>query len=89
MDLNIIAPIGGIIALVFALFLYYTVKKQSPGNEKMQELSEAIRKGAMAFLNSEYKVLILFVAIVAFLLFAASKIRAFCSSSDRNANFPS
>jgi K(+)-stimulated pyrophosphate-energized sodium pump len=67
-----IAPISGIIALFFAVILFYTVKKQSPGNQKMQELSSAIRTGAMAFLKSEYKVLIIFVIVVAVLLFIAS-----------------
>jgi len=67
-----IIPAGGIIALIFATFLYFSVKKQNPGNEKMQELSNAIRKGAMAFLKSEYKVLIIFVIVVALLLFIAS-----------------
>jgi K(+)-stimulated pyrophosphate-energized sodium pump len=38
----------------------------------MQELSSAIRKGAMAFLRSEYNVLIIFVIVVALLLFVAS-----------------
>ena len=71
-NITIVVPLGGLIALIFALFLYLNVKKQSPGNEKMQELSSAIRKGAMAFLKSEYKVLIIFVVIVASLLFAAS-----------------
>ncbi len=65
-------PIGGIVALLVAAFLYMSIKKQSPGNKKMRELSDAIREGAMAFLNSEYKVLIGFVVIVASLLFAAS-----------------
>lgn len=65
-------PIGGIVALLFAAVLYVRVKKQSPGNEKMQDLSKAIREGSMAFLHSEYKVLIIFVAIVAALLFIAS-----------------
>ena len=72
MDISIIVPIGGIVALLFATYLFFTVKKQSPGNEKMQELSAAIRKGAMAFLKSEYKVLIVFVIVVASLLFVAS-----------------
>jgi len=70
--ISFIAPIGGVIALLFATYLFFTVKKQSAGNEKMQELSNAIRDGAMAFLKSEYKVLIVFVVIVAGLLFAAS-----------------
>jgi K(+)-stimulated pyrophosphate-energized sodium pump len=72
LDMSIITPIGGIIALLFAIFLFYSVKRQSPGNQKMQELSSAIRQGAMAFLKSEYKVLIIFVIVVAALLFLAS-----------------
>jgi len=70
--ISFIAPIGGVIALLFATYLFFTVKKQSAGNEKMQELSNAIREGAMAFLKSEYKVLILFVIVVSTLLFIAS-----------------
>ena len=60
-EITLIIPVGGLVALLFAIFLYYSVKKQSPGNTKMQELSSAIRAGAMAFLKSEYKVLIIFV----------------------------
>ena len=70
--ISFIIPIGGLAALFFATILYFTIKRQSPGNEKMQELSSAIRKGAMAFLKSEYKVLIVFVIVVASLLFIAS-----------------
>jgi len=69
--LNIV-PIGGTAALLFATILYFTIKKKSPGNEKMQELSNAIREGAMAFLKSEYKVLVVFVIVIAGLLYAAS-----------------
>jgi K(+)-stimulated pyrophosphate-energized sodium pump len=60
------------VALLFATYLFFTVKKQSSGNEKMKELSGAIREGAMAFLKSEYKVLVIFVAVVASLLGMAS-----------------
>jgi len=72
MDISIIVPIGGIVALIFATYLFSNVKKQSSGNEKMKELSGAIREGAMAFLKSEYKVLVIFVAVVALLLGMAS-----------------
>jgi K(+)-stimulated pyrophosphate-energized sodium pump len=71
-DISIIGPLGGVIALFFALFLYLNVKKQSAGNEKMQELSSAIRQGSMAFLKSEYRVLVVFVIVVVALLFIAS-----------------
>ena len=76
-DLMFIVPAGALLALIFAAFLYYTVKKQSPGNEKMQELSKSIREGAMAFLTSEYKVLVIFVIVVSCLLFVASMIQDF------------
>jgi len=76
-DLMFIVPAGALLALIFAAFLYYTVKKQSPGNEKMQELSKSIREGAMAFLISEYKVLVIFVIVVSCLLFVASMIQDF------------
>ena len=67
--ISLIIPVGGIIGLLSAIGLYLSVKRQSPGNEKMQELSTAIRDGAMAFLKSEYKVLIIFVIVVSSLLF--------------------
>jgi len=70
--ISLIVPIGGVVAIIFAAFLFYAVKKQNPGNDKMQELSNAIREGAMAFLKSEYKVLVVFVIVIAALLFAAS-----------------
>lgn len=74
MDVSFIVPVSSIAGLLTAVFLYYSVKKQSPGNEKMIELSNAIRDGAMAFLKSEYKVLVVFVIVVAVLLAVASQI---------------
>jgi K(+)-stimulated pyrophosphate-energized sodium pump len=72
-DISTIVPaVGGIVALLFAIVLFYMVKKRSPGNEKMRELSNSIREGAMAFLKSEYKVLVIFVVVVAALLYGSS-----------------
>jgi len=72
LNINLIIVLGGFLALIFASILYIRVKRHSSGNEKMKELSLAIRKGALAFLKSEYKVLIIFVIIVSILLFIAS-----------------
>lgn len=72
MDLSIIVPISGLIAILFAVYLVYKIRRQSSGNEKMQEISNAIREGAMAFLKSEYKILIVFVIGVSALLYVAS-----------------
>ena len=69
---TLLVPIGGFLALIFAAFLYVKVKKEDPGNKKMQELSDAIKEGAMAFLKSEYRVLSIFAIIVFLLLLGAS-----------------
>ena len=50
------------------------VKKQSAGNEKMQEISKAIQEGALAFLNAEYRLLLIFVVIASVALFGISMI---------------
>ena len=48
------------------------VKKQSAGNEKMQEISNNIKDGALAFLNAEYRLLAIFIVIAAVALFGIS-----------------
>jgi len=59
----------GVLALLFALWRSSWISKQDPGNEKMVEIGNAVKEGAMAFLAREYKVLAVFVAAVAVLLF--------------------
>lgn len=54
-------PAVGIVALLFAFMLSMKIKKQSPGNERMQEISSAIHEGAKAFLFAEYKILVFFI----------------------------
>ncbi|MDO8885478.1 sodium-translocating pyrophosphatase [Candidatus Oleimmundimicrobium sp.] len=68
-NLGFLAPLAGVIALIFAGCFASSVMKHSPGNEKMQEISKAIQEGAIAFLTREYKVLSFFVLIMAILLF--------------------
>ncbi|NQV08832.1 sodium-translocating pyrophosphatase [Candidatus Woesearchaeota archaeon] len=69
MDYLIISLIVAIFALVFAGYKAYGIKKVSQGTPKMKELSDAIHEGAMAFLNKEYKILIVFVIIVSAILY--------------------
>ena len=61
-------PVAGLLALVFAFIKALGVNKADPGNETMLTISQAIREGAMAFLAREYKVLAVFVFVVAVLL---------------------
>jgi len=64
-----ISIIMSLIALIFAGILAYTIRKHKVENKKAQEISSAIHKGAMAFLNKEYKILIIFVIIVGVILY--------------------
>ena len=69
-----IAPICAVIGLVMMMIKSSWVKKQSAGNEKMQEISKAIQEGALAFLNAEYRLLLIFVVIASVALFGISMI---------------
>jgi K(+)-stimulated pyrophosphate-energized sodium pump len=63
-----LVPLCGIVALVFAFLRSTWIKKQDPGTPEMQEIAGHIREGAMAFLAREYRLLAIFVVIVAALL---------------------
>lgn len=63
-----IAPIAGILALIFTVFLRSWVLRQDPGSEDMQEVSHAIELGSMAFLRREYTALVAFVVVVAVII---------------------
>ena len=60
--------LGGIAALLMALFEAKRVDRYQINVSKVQELTDSIREGAMAFLNAEYRILIWFVLSVAVLL---------------------
>jgi len=61
-------PAAGVLALLFALVKSSWIGKQDAGTDVMQEIAGHIQEGAMAFLSREYKVLAIFVVIVAVLL---------------------
>ncbi len=63
-----------VIGLLFMVSKMFWVKKQSPGNERMQEISRNIKQGALAFLSAEYKLLAIFVVLASIALFAISYI---------------
>ena len=63
-----------ILGLVFMFVKMAWVKKQAAGNEKMQGISKAIKEGALAFLNAEYRLLAIFVVIASIALFGISQV---------------
>jgi len=62
-------PAFGVLALLFVFVKNNWVSKQEVGNEKMARIAKNIADGAMSFLKAEYKILAIFVAAVAVLLF--------------------
>ncbi|HBZ55111.1 MAG TPA: sodium-translocating pyrophosphatase, partial [Syntrophobacteraceae bacterium] len=58
----------GALGVLYALVTAAWVSKQPAGSEKMQEISEAVREGATAFLNREYKTVAIVAVILAALL---------------------
>jgi K(+)-stimulated pyrophosphate-energized sodium pump len=59
---------SGVLALLFAFSRSLWINKQDAGTEVMVKIAGHIREGAMAFLGREYKVLAIFVVVVAALL---------------------
>ena len=64
---------SGLVGLLYAFLKTSWINKQDEGNERMQKIGKNIADGAMAFISAEYKVLSVFVGIVAVLLAIAAK----------------
>lgn len=63
-----LGPIAALIALGFAFYLYRQLMQLSEGTERMQEIAQAVREGAMAYLRRQYKVVSIVFAVL-FVLF--------------------
>ncbi len=61
-------PAFGVLALLYTFWKSGWVGKQDEGTEKMSKIAKHISDGAMSFLKAEYKILSIFVVIVAGLL---------------------
>ncbi len=64
-----LAPLAGLLSLVFAGIFAKSVLKNDPGTPKMQEISGAIQEGAMAYLNRQYKTIAIVAVILAVIIF--------------------
>jgi len=68
LDPLIVAPVAGVIALIFAAYYAWSVLKEEEGTEKMVEIARAIQEGATAFIRREYKTVAIFAIIIAIVL---------------------
>lgn len=65
-------PAASIVALAFAWAFYRAMKREDEGTERMREIAEHVRKGAMAYLKQQYKVVgIVFVVLALFFAYLA------------------
>ena len=67
-----LVPFASILALVFAWFFFKSLMKNSEGTDRMKEIAQYVREGAMAYLKRQYKV----VGIVFVILFVLLGIMA-------------
>lgn len=60
-----IVPLAAVLAMAFAYVFYSQMRKESEGTPTMQEIAEHVRKGAMAYLKQQYKVVAIVFVILA------------------------
>lgn len=63
-----------ILGLLYAIFLTRQILGESQGTEKMQEVSRAIREGAVAYLSRQLRTIIIFIAVLTFALFISAAV---------------
>lgn len=68
-----LVPLSAIVALLFARYFFVRMKRESEGTDRMKQIASHVRKGAMAYLRQQYKVvgwvflvLVLFFALLAY-----------------------
>lgn len=64
-----LAPLAGIISLIFAGFFARSILKEKTGTAEMQKIAAAIQEGAMAYLNRQYKTIAIVAIILAILIY--------------------
>ncbi|HLD01187.1 MAG TPA: sodium-translocating pyrophosphatase [Candidatus Nanoarchaeia archaeon] len=68
MEIGIIAIIVALIALAYSGYLSFKIMKVSPGSKRMQEIANAIKQGANAYMARQYKTIAVFAIIIAVIL---------------------
>ena len=63
---------ASILALAFAYFFYKSMMKEEEGTDLMKKIAAHVRKGAMAYLKQQYKVVIIVFVVLAIIFFVMS-----------------
>jgi K(+)-stimulated pyrophosphate-energized sodium pump len=62
---------GGVLAVLYGMWLIFWVIRQAEGNERMIQIAAAIQEGAMAFLRRQYTTIGIVAIVLAILIFLA------------------
>jgi K(+)-stimulated pyrophosphate-energized sodium pump len=57
-------PVASVIALIFAWYFFRTMMKESEGTDTMKRIASHVRKGAMAYIRQQYKVVAIFFIVL-------------------------
>ena len=63
MEYELLAPMAGILALLFAAFSAWRVHKGKTGTTRMNDISQAIHEGAVVYLRKQYRTIAIYVTI--------------------------
>ena len=67
----LLIPLGvGLVGLAIIAALYYVIRREEPGTERMREIASFIEQGADAFLKREFKTIAYFIVVIAAALLA-------------------
>ena len=61
-------PLAALVALVFAWLFFKNMMKNSEGTDRMKEIAQYVREGAMAYLMRQYKVVIIVFVVLLIIL---------------------
>ena len=65
MSLELIPPMLGVFGLAIAFVIYAWIAKQKVTNEKVEKIGRQIHIGAMAFMRQEYRIMLIFIVVLA------------------------
>jgi len=71
MNVLLIPPLLGLVGMVAALVVYRLVMKYPDGQDKVKKIGDQIHNGALAFMKTEYKYLLAFMAVLVILVYIA------------------
>ena len=60
-----LVPVASIVSLGMALYFFLQMKSADEGTDRMKEIAEHVRKGAMAYLKQQYKVVTIVFIVLA------------------------